>query len=103
MEANELRQNLAQCTGTEGYHGLGPNFRKACLTDGARLLAEEGSCMWLMTDSAAWLQCTNHEELDGFVTIRLTVNPDKSFVHAIEDGNGKVLWLNAGNWTDFPL
>ncbi|MBC8741674.1 hypothetical protein F6X40_34500 [Paraburkholderia sp. UCT31] len=103
MNANELRQNLAHCTGTEGYHGLGPLFSKVCLTDGALLLADKGECVWLMTDSAAWLQHQNAEQLEYFVVIRLKVNPDKSFLHTIEDGNGKVLWKNEGNWTDFPL
>jgi len=102
-DANKLKADLGHFTGTEAYHGLGALFPKVCLTDGAAHLAVEGNCMWLMTDSAALLQTKGWEAEDGFVTVRLVVNPDKSFVHTLEDGNDGVKWSNTGNWTDFPF
>jgi hypothetical protein len=106
MNANELRDALHQCTGSERLYGMGPLFR-AVITDGVKLLADEAQCFWLLTDALAWVcqKVPGKNYDDGFMVIELKPAEDGSADLRITTGNDGVpaLYTQRYESHSFPL
>jgi hypothetical protein len=102
LNETELRSALAQFHGTESYATLGPLFRHALLTDGVQFLVEKADCLWLVTDSMAWVVTQGSPDL-GFIALKLSTRRDGSATLTLTDGNDEVLYRNEYMSTTFPL
>ena len=94
---NITEADLAMFTGTSRYYRLMPNH---LLTEGAKYLADNAECYWLMDVIASYFPILSAD--NGFVLTQLTVNDARALVK-LEDGNGNVLVEQRIAWTDFPL
>lgn len=105
LTAEALQAQLSQFTGTENYYSLGPLFRRAVFTDGVHFLVENAQCMWLITDSMAWVTSkipgTNYD--DGFFTVELHPKANGSADLMITDGNGTTLHQQKYQSHSFPM
>ena len=99
MSLTNLTSQLQQFTGTSAYYRLYP---KVVLTDGAKFLAEEANCFWLMDVYASHLLCAIDGEQESFTCLQMrTKNHHATIV--IDDGNGVELAKQEIEFTDFPL
>ena len=98
MNADELKTQLGQFTGTTQYARL---FANILLTDGAVFLADKAKAWWLLN-----LYASNLLHIDGdrepFTCLKLTV-ADNTAVAVIEDGNDHLIAKQHIEYTDFPL
>jgi hypothetical protein len=92
-----LLAELAQFTGTQTYTRI---TRRHLLTDGARYLADQAECYWLMDAVASHLDEIGTQ--DWFVLIRLDLKGTTATL-IYEDGNGYEHARQAIPHTDFPL
>ena len=97
LSKTQLLNHLEQFYGTQYYYPLWP---KVFLTDGAKFLAQEAACYWLMDAISSHLQRLPKEET--FVSSKLTVDNGKARLN-IEDGNNRILATQQIPYTDFPL
>jgi hypothetical protein len=88
---------LSQFTGTERYYRISSRH---LLTDGAKYLAEEADCFWMMDAVASHLSEIGTD--DWFVLVRVTVQGTRATM-VYEDGNGKEHARQDIPFTDFPL
>jgi len=97
--AIEIQNNLPMFTGTEHYyrHPFGIIY-----TDGVLYLADSCECYWLL-DIVASYQTDAIVKQEEFQVYKLKVNPDKSAIVEISDGNYKVVATQDILYTDFPL
>lgn len=93
----EIKAELSQYTGTEGYHAYGP----LVLTDGALRMAELCKAFWLMDVVASW-QTAKRVACEHFQAWEITTQDQKAKVKAT-DGNNKTLAEQKIEYTDFPL
>ncbi len=94
----ELISDLAQFTGTNGYHRMYANFY---LTDGAKYLAEKAECFWLFDLYWSHIMSIVPSE-NEFTVLKLTVTDGKASA-VIEDGNDNAIAGQEIEYTDFPL
>jgi hypothetical protein len=66
---------LSQFTGTERYYRIS---RRHLLTDGAKYLAEQASCFWMM--DAIFIHLVEIGTKDWFVVVRTTVKDCVTFM-----------------------
>jgi len=97
MNTKELSSMLRQFTGTEHYYRL---HKEVVLTDGAKYLADEARCYWLMDAIASYIRFFQTKEY--FACCKLVVS-NGSAVLTIDDGNGNILATQNIEYTDFPL
>jgi hypothetical protein len=88
---------LAQFTGTGAHYRIS---RKHVLTDGARYLAEQGACFWMMDAIASHL--CEIGTADWFVLVRVQVTESRA-VMIYEDGNDREHARQEIPYTDLPL
>ncbi len=98
MNAEELRSQLRQFTGTAGYTRL---LTKVILTDGAVYLADNAKAWWLMDVYASYLLHIDGD-VEAFTCLKLNVF-ENSAVVVIEDGNDHLIAKQVIEYTDFPL
>ena len=98
MNADELKAQLCQFTGTTQYTRLMANV---LLTDGAVFLADNAKAWWLMDVYASYLLHIDGD-VEPFTCLKLTVS-DNSAMVVVEDGNDKVIAKQHIEYTDFPL
>ena len=98
MKADELKMQLCQFTGTEGYTRL---MAKVILTDGAVFLADNAKAWWLLDVYASYLLHIDGDR-EPFTCLKLTV-ADEAAVVVIEDGNDHLIAKQVIEYTDFPL
>ena len=96
MQAFDQSQ-LAQFTGTERYHRIGP---KHLLTDGTHYLAEKARCYWIMDAIMSHLWEIGTQ--DWFVVVRVEVQQCEAIM-IYENGNGHEHARQCMPYTDFPL
>ena len=99
MSPTNLTAQLQQYTGTSAYYKLYP---KVVLTDGAKFLAEEANCFWLMDVYASHLLCAIDGELESFTCLQMRIKNQHATI-VIDDGNGVELAKQTIEFTDFPL
>ena len=97
-EPELLISQLAQFTGTNGYHRMHGNFY---LTDGAKYLAETAECFWLFDLYWSHIMSIIPSE-NEFTVLKLTVDGSKASA-VIEDGNDNAIAGQEIEFTDFPL
>lgn len=98
LSADQLLNQLAQFTGTNGYHRMYGNFY---LTDGAKYLAETAECFWLFDLYWSHIMSIIPSE-NEFTVLKLTVRDCKASA-VIEDGNDNAIAGQEIEYTDFPL
>lgn len=96
------QSHLMQFTGTEKWyrHSLAPGV---LYTDGARYLAEQGGAYWLLDSIAIAQKFSTAVAGEDFQLWKLTVENDRTALLACEDGNGRRIYAQAIDYTDFPL
>lgn len=96
---------LGYFNGTTAYHSFGEWPGK--LTDGAKFVADNAKCYWMfdVIESKLWEHRANHGECfdNRLVVSTIKVNPDRSAVITMENGNGNILFMVKIEFTDFPL
>lgn len=98
MTPSELSASLTQFTGTENYYQWSVTFPKFILTDGAKFLAEEAGCYWLMDAIASHL--VGHDDNFSVATLK---RQGEAWLLTLDDGNGKVWARQEIEFSDFPL
>ncbi len=96
-DIQQLATSLAQFTGSEQFYRY--HFR-CLLTEGARYLAEQASCYWLMDVFASHLAAISTDEYFTCLVLNRAYSEGKV---VIDDGNGIVLAEQEIPYTDFPL
>ena len=102
MKAEELRDGLAQFTGTDGYAKYPGGL---LLTDGIRFLAENAGAFWLLDVIASYQpRCRRDPMLRDmqFWTLKRVPDTSKAVV-TCDDGDGHVKITQKIPFTDFPL
>lgn len=101
MTPEELKQDLRQFTGTEGYTRWSPLFRNFVLTDGAKYLAENAGAYWLMDAVATHVGAYRNEP---FVVAKLARYKAKWMLE-LTDGNddSEPFATQLIEYSDFPL
>lgn len=97
-----LESNLQMFTGTEEYHRFSPLFRNIVLTDGAKYLADNAKCYWLM-DIIASLKVVPQCKNEGFLTCDFKLNEGGGGVFTASNGSKKMLYKQEIESTDFPI
>lgn len=99
ISAKELKQAVAQCTGTDKYYKAAM-FPKSRYTDGVKLFYEKAESYWLVNDILLYV---NYSKLDKeeFLCIKMRVNDGKGDL-IFDDGNGNVLEKQHYNFCDLP-
>jgi hypothetical protein len=100
--------DLAQFTGTAGWHKWSPLFPKMTLTDGARYVAEHGGengAYWLMDAIASHQpELLKNPRLQDAQFWTLSVNPDKTAkLTCVEDSDCPPCVEQHIDYTDFDL
>lgn len=94
--------DLRQFTGSENWYRHGIN-RAVLYTDGARHVAEHGGAYWLLDAIAIAQAHVKAVSAEEFQVWTLKVNPDRSAVLTCDDGDGKTVYQQKLEFTDFPL
>lgn len=102
MTPNELKDALAQFTGTEGYHRL-TYASHVLFTDGVAYLAETAGAYWLMDMIASHLSSVPAEE--AFVLARYAGTPGASGLFSLTDDEpaNRTYGRQSVEYSDFPL
>ena len=92
---------LAQFTGREHWyrHGL---VRDILFTDGAKYVADQGGAYWLLDEIAIAQRFEKTVRAEEFQVWKLTVNPGRSARLLCENGNDRIVFEKAIEYTDFP-
>lgn len=93
-------EDLVQFTGTETWWRH-PLKKDILYTDGAKYVADAGEAYWLL-DVIVSVQTLPRMKRQEFQVWILKVNGNTGVVTA-EDGNGKVIYRQELEFTDFPL
>ena len=100
LRPDELDYRLGFYTGTERY------FRHRCglevlLTEGAKFLADQAECYWLMDIVASAIPYCQQDE---FLSVDLAREQEGTAATVvISDGNGKTYHRQEMAYTDFPF
>ncbi len=93
--------NLHQFTGSENWYRHGLN-RKVLFTDGVKYVADQAGAYWLI-DLIALAQLSEAAVArEAFQVWTLTVNEDETATVLCDDGNGRGVFTQAIDFTDFP-
>jgi hypothetical protein len=104
MYGEEEKENLSlpyldQYSGTESYHKINPFSQVQKGTDGI-LYLEKNGYGWFVSDMAIAIGSIPKLKNQEFLSIKLKVNPDKTALATVDDGNGKVLYKQEYKYTD---
>jgi len=97
-----IKADLALFTGSENWYRHGLN-RKVLFTDGAKYVADHGGAYWLLDEIALSQRYEKAVGAEEFQVWKLAVKSDHTATLTCEDGNGKVVFTKALEFTDFPL
>ncbi len=100
MTPAEIEVNLAQFYGTEHWYRH-PHFRRYLFTDGMRYVAESCGAFWLL-DAIFACQHEPKVKREEFQEWVLKV-ADRRAVLTCDDGNGRIVYTQDIEYTDFPL
>ena len=99
ISADELKSEMAQCTGTMQYHKLTLMPLKG--TDGMAMVAKEAGAFWLVDAIASYQQEPKIKELRiQFWT--LEVKDKQADLYCVEDSGKPKLVEQHIEYTDFP-
>ena len=98
MNAQQLKDNLEQFSGTDGWHKFNCLYRKVLATEGAMYLAKEAGAYWLLEMIASHRRkLINHQG-----TAKLVVT-DSTAVFTLTDCEAGIVATQEIPYTDFPL
>jgi hypothetical protein len=103
MTTHTLSENdLCQFSGSEHWyrHGL---VRNVAYTDGAQYVAEHGGAYWLLDVIAIAQMHDKAVKPQPFQVWTLKVHGDRKGTVTCDTGNGKELYRQELEYTDFPL
>lgn len=102
MNATQLQAELAQFFGgADSLQKHAPFGGKGILaTDGVQYLAKEAKCYWLLDLIVSVQKKLLAEE---FLSVKLKRREDGGVSIAIDDGNGKIIYQQECEYSDFPL
>jgi hypothetical protein len=92
---------LRQFTGSENWCRHAIN-RNVLYTDGAQYVAEAGGAYWLL-DEIAIFQRDGRIAAEEFQVWTLKVRQDRTATMTCDDGNGRIVYSEIIEYTDFPL
>ena len=95
------KSDLAQFTGSETWYRHGIN-RAVLFTDGAKYVADQAGAYWLLDEIAIIQPHDARVAAEDFQVWRLAANADHTGVLTCDDGNGRVVFSKALDYTDFP-
>ena len=97
-----IENDLDQFTGSEHWyrHGL---IRKVAYTDGAQYVAEHGGAYWLLDIIAIAQRHDKAVKAEPFQVWTLKVHGNQKGSVICDDGNGKEIYRQDLDHTDFPL
>jgi hypothetical protein len=96
--ASEIRQALAQCTGSE--HWYRHPLARACLyTDGIKTFCDMAGAYWFLDIIAT--EVLPFQKKEEFIVVTLHVGNGAAFITA-DDGNGDAFWSRHIDYTDCP-
>lgn len=95
---SEIRQALAQCTGTEQWYRH-PLARACLFTDGTKTFCDMAGAYWFLDIVAT--EVLAFQSREEFIVVTLAVADEKARITA-DDGNGRVFWSRDIEWTDCP-
>jgi hypothetical protein len=95
------KSDLAQFTGSESWYRHGIN-RAVLFTDGAKYVADQAGAYWLLDEIAIIQPHDARVAAEEFQVWRLAVNVDHTGVLTCDDGNGRVVFSERLEYTDFP-
>jgi hypothetical protein len=100
----QIRETLAQFSGSEQWYKWSAIFRRDLLTDGAHFVAEECAAYWLMDAIASW-QCDRKVRAEEFQVWHLDCVQDKPdhWLLWADDGNDNQIARQEIEFSDFPL
>ena len=93
---------LRQFIGTEHWYRHWA-LRHILYTDGAKYVAEIAGAYWLLDEIALTQRFLPAVAAETFQLWKLTVKDDRTALLVCEDGNGRQLYAQAIDYTDFPL
>ena len=102
MSSKKLDEDeLRQFTGSEHWyeHGL---VRGILYTDGAKYIADQAGAYWLLDEIDIAQRFQKAVAAEEFQVWKLAVNPDHTATLSCEDGNGRTVFREAIEFTDFP-
>ena len=99
ITSEELKAEMAQCTGTEQYHRITLMPLKA--TDGVVMVAEKAGAFWLFDAIGSYQEEPKIKELDIQFWF-LEVKDNKAELYCIEDTGKPKLITQEIAFTDFP-
>lgn len=103
MNTKTLTQaDLAQFIGSEHWYRHTLN-RAMLYTEGAQYLAEHGGAYWLLDAIAISNRHEKAVAAEEFQVWTLTVNSNRTATLCCGDGNGKAVYRQEIEFTDFPL
>lgn len=105
IDATELRNSLAQFTGTEKWyrHGM---FRQLYLTDGTKYLADKAKAWWLVDAIGSHIVTNKNVRREPFQNWRFVKGEKKHRLFVTDGGKGDTPRTVASqqiDFTDFPL
>ncbi len=101
MTAQQLKEALDGFSGTGEWFQWSPLFRTAILTEGAKFLADNAKCYWLM-DLIASHQLTPKVKREEFQVWELH-RVGRGCSITCDDGNHHIVARQDLEYTDFPL
>jgi hypothetical protein len=102
IEHTLTASDLARFTGTE-YWYQHPLVPTVAYTDGAKFVATEGGAYWLLDIIALAQRYEKAVIAEPFQAWKLTVQKERTATLICEDGNGKQVYWQHLDYTDFPL
>ena len=103
MTKHTLSENdLYQFTGTDHWYRH-PLVGSVTYTDGAQYVAERGGAYWLLDIIAVAQKHDKAVKAEPFQVWTLKVHDNQKGTVTCDDGNGKELYRQELDYTDFPL
>ena len=93
--------DLDHFSGTDVWYRHGV-IRNVVWTEGVEYLAQHGGAYWLI-DEVATNQVIPAVRKEGFQVWTLTVSRDRTATLVCDDGNSRIVFSKAIEYTDFPL
>lgn len=99
MQANELKAQMQQCTGTTRYHKL--TLTPLLATDGIKMMAEKAGAFWLI-DAIGSYQFKSRIKSLAIQFWTLEVKNNKAVLYCVQDCGKPKLVKQEIKYTDFP-
>ena len=100
---SEIKSNLAQCIGTEGWHRVRKGDNSFLFTDGVKMMAEMCEAYWLITYIYSYQTALPKHIHDDMQVWEVVVYENNHAKITLSGGNLKKIFAEEIPFTDFPL